>query len=160
MSGADIRIGLGTDSHSFGNSVDALVLGGVEFEGLSRLSGHSDGDALCHAIIDALLGAADMGDIGEHFPDTDPQWKDVHSTELVTQTIACLHNAGWQVINVDCVVIAESPSIGPRRKELQTTLSALVQAPVSVKGKTPEGRVSPDSMLECSAVALLSRIDS
>jgi 2-C-methyl-D-erythritol 2,4-cyclodiphosphate synthase len=133
--------GLGYDCHrfSFGRR---LVLGGVEIPHDRGLDGHSDADALTHAIIDALLGAAGMGDIGEHFPDTDEQWRGADSIELLRAVIGKLAAAGWSPVNVDATVILESPKLGPHRDAIRARLAdalSLDVARVSVKATRGEG---------------------
>jgi len=133
--------GLGYDCHrfSFGRR---LVLGGVEIPHDRGLDGHSDADALTHAIIDALLGAAGMGDIGEHFPDTDEQWRGADSIELLRAVIVKLAAAGWSPVNVDATVILESPKLGPHRDAIRARLAdalSLDVARVSVKATRGEG---------------------
>ena len=134
------RVGFGYDSHRFAEG-RRLVLGGVAFPGETGLAGHSDADALIHALIDALLGAAALGDIGSHFPDTDPAWKDADSTALLKTVVEEVRTAGWHIGNVDATVICERPKIRPRVEEIRTRLSILLGiglSAVSVKGKTNE----------------------
>jgi 2-C-methyl-D-erythritol 2,4-cyclodiphosphate synthase len=116
-----------------------LVLGGVVFEGERGLHGHSDADAIAHAVTDALLGAAGLGDIGQHFPDTDPKWKGADSLELLRQAAALVRAEGWQVGNVDCSVVCEAPKLAPHRIEMQRRLSEAAGGPVTVKGRRAEG---------------------
>ena len=116
-----------------------LVLGGVVFEGERGLHGHSDADAIAHAVTDALLGAAGLGDIGQHFPDTDPRWKGADSLELLRHAAALVRAEGWQVGNVDCSVVCEAPKLAPHRDEMQRRLSAAAGGPVTVKGRRAEG---------------------
>ena len=111
-----IRVGQGFDIHKFTDDPDRrLVLGGVEFPGEPGLAGHSDADAVAHAVADALLGAAGLGDIGEHFPDTDVQWKGVDSLRLLAHVCALVNDAGWTIANVDTSVVCERPKLAPRR---------------------------------------------
>jgi len=136
----DVRVGQGFDIHRFSDDpTRPLVLGGVTFEGARGLHGHSDADAIAHAATDALLGAAGLGDIGEHFPDTDPQWKGVDSLVLLRQAAALVREAGWRVGNVDCSVVCETPKLAPHRAEMQRRLSEAAGAPVTVKGRRAEG---------------------
>ena len=140
-SGLMQRVGIGYDVHRFVEG-RRLVLGGVHIPGPRGLLGHSDADAVCHAITDAILGAANAGDIGRHFPDDDPQWKDASSTELLRQAVTLIHSLGFAVNNVDVVVVAEWPKIQSVAGEMQQRLAeVLLVAPdrVSVKGKTGEG---------------------
>ena len=135
-----MRIGFGYDSHRFEEG-RKLVLGGVEFPGETGLKGHSDADVLLHSIIDALLGAAALGDIGSHFPDTDPKWKDADSAKLLEAVVAEVLGAGFVIGNVDATVICERPKLRPKIDEIRSRLSELLGIPVgsiSVKGKTNE----------------------
>ena len=135
-----MRIGFGYDSHRFEEG-RPLVLGGVLFPGCAGLKGHSDADVLIHAVIDALLGAAALGDIGSHFPDTDPRWKGADSTRLLAAVVAEVRDAGFVVGNVDATVICERPKLRPRVDEIRARLAALLDVEasrVSVKGKTNE----------------------
>jgi 2-C-methyl-D-erythritol 4-phosphate cytidylyltransferase/2-C-methyl-D-erythritol 2,4-cyclodiphosphate synthase len=135
------RSGIGYDAHRFGTG-RPLVLGGVMFAGETGLGGHSDADVVCHAICDALLGAAGAGDIGGHFPDTDPQYAGISSLALLARSAGMVTSAGWQIENVDAVVIAEAPRIAPRAAEMRRALAGamgVTAEQVSVKGKTTEG---------------------
>lgn len=155
-----IRVGQGFDVHRFAADGDdrALVLGGVTFEGERGLVGHSDADAVAHAISDALLGAAGLGDLGMHFPDTDAKWKGVASTEILTRVVEMVRAAGWTIGNVDCNIVTESPKIAPRREEMQEKMTAIVGAPVSIKGRRAEqmGALGRREGLMCLAVAIVS----
>ena len=155
-----IRVGQGFDVHRFAADGDdrALVLGGVTFAGERGLVGHSDADAVAHAISDALLGAAGLGDLGMHFPDTDAKWKGVASTEILTRVVEMVRAAGWTVGNVDCNIVTESPKIAPRREEMQQKMTAIVGAPVSIKGRRAEqmGALGRREGLMCLAVAIVS----
>ncbi|HZQ28764.1 MAG TPA: 2-C-methyl-D-erythritol 2,4-cyclodiphosphate synthase [Acidimicrobiales bacterium] len=153
-----MRVGSGFDVHPFSDDPGrALVLGGVVFEGERGLAGHSDADAVAHAVADALLGAAGLGDIGTHFPDTDPAWAGADSVALVHQVAGLVRDAGWQAANVDCTVVLEAPKLAPRRAEMERTLSEAVGAPVTVKGKRAEGlgALGRGEGVACFAVALL-----
>jgi 2-C-methyl-D-erythritol 2,4-cyclodiphosphate synthase len=135
-----IRIGQGFDIHRFSDDpARPLVLGGVVFEGARGLHGHSDADAVAHAATDALLGAAGLGDIGEHFPDTDPQWKGVDSLVLLRRAAALVREAGYRIDNVDCSVVCETPKLAPHKATMQQRLSEAAGAPVTVKGRRAEG---------------------
>ena len=154
-----MRIGFGYDSHRF-EPGRRLVLGGVEFPGETGLRGHSDADVLIHAIIDALLGAAALGDIGSHFPDTDPKWKDADSAKLLEAVVVEVLGAGFVIRNVDATVICERPKLRPRTDEIRGRLSELLSIPVgsiSVKGKTNEKMddVGAGIGIEVHAVCLL-----
>ena len=160
MSGYDFRVGQGFDVHRFSDdSSRVLVLGGVVFDDERGLVGHSDADAIAHAVADALLGAAGLGDIGQHFPDTDPQWKDVDSLKLLAEVVRLVRTEGWTIGNVDCSVVCESPKLAPRRDDMQNALSMVVGAPVSVKGRRAEGlgALGRREGIACWAVAVLSR---
>jgi 2-C-methyl-D-erythritol 2,4-cyclodiphosphate synthase len=160
-----LRIGVGWDRHRLVPG-RACVLGGVRFPDcpLGPL-GHSDGDAVVHAIIDALLGASALGDIGRHFPDTDPAWAGADSLDLLRRTVALVTEAGWRVVNVDATVITELPAIAPRADDMAVALAGpLGVAPdaVSVKGTRGEG-LGPEGQSECvtaQAVALLIAADA
>ncbi len=137
----DVRVGLGIDFHRFAPG-RALVLGGVEIPHDRGLAGHSDADVLLHAICDALLGAAALGDIGQHFPVGDPAYKGISSLELLRRTVALLAEAGYAPHQVDAVVVAERPTVAPHvplmRERIAAVLGGEVTA-VSVKATTPEG---------------------
>ena len=138
---ATVRMGIGYDSHRLVEG-RPLVLGGVTIPHATGLAGHSDADALCHAITDAVLGAAALGDIGRHFPDTDPRYADADSLELLRIAAALVADAGYLVSNVDAVVVAERPKLAPHVDAIRARLAgALGVRPdqVSVKGKTNEG---------------------
>jgi 2-C-methyl-D-erythritol 2,4-cyclodiphosphate synthase len=136
-----------------------LVLGGVVFDGEPGLVGHSDADAVAHACADALLGAAGLGDIGEHFPDTDPAWAGADSMALLAEVVKMLADAGWRVVNVDCSVVCERPRIAPQRAAMVERLSAVVGAPVGVKGNRAEklGAIGRSEGVVVMAVALVTR---
>ena len=152
-----MRVGQGFDIHRFADDDRPLVLAGVHIVGEPGLHGHSDADAIAHAVSDALLGAAGLGDIGEHFPDSDPQWKGADSMQILRQVVDKVRAAGWQVENVDVNVICERPKIAPHRAAMQANLVAAVGAPVSVKGRRAEGLGSIGRVegIACMAVALL-----
>jgi 2-C-methyl-D-erythritol 2,4-cyclodiphosphate synthase len=155
-----IRIGQGFDVHPFSGDADRpLVLGGVSFAGVPGLAGHSDGDVIAHAVIDALLGAAGLGDIGQHFPDTDPALAGADSVGLVRRAVAALNDAGWYPQNVDCTVVLEEPKVAPRRAAIEARLGDAVGAPVTVKGKRAEGlgALGRSEGIACFAVALVAR---
>jgi 2-C-methyl-D-erythritol 2,4-cyclodiphosphate synthase len=155
-----IRVGQGFDVHPFSGDADRpLVLGGVSFAGATGLAGHSDGDVIAHAVTDALLGAAGLGDIGQHFPDTDPACAGADSIGLLRRAVAALHDAGWYPQNVDCTVVLEEPKVAPQRAAIQARLGDAVGAPVTVKGKRPEGlgALGRAEGIACFAVALVAR---
>lgn len=163
MNAADIRVGQGFDIHRFSDDPDrVLVLGGAVFEGERGLEGHSDADAISHACSDALLGAAGLGDIGMHFPDTDPKWKGADSLTLLRHVVGLITGDGWAVANIDCAVVCERPKLAPRRDEMQATLTAIVGAPVTIKGNRAErlGAIGRTEGIACFATALLVRHES
>ena len=154
-----MRIGFGYDSHRFEDG-RRLVLGGVEFPGEPGLAGHSDADALIHAVIDALFGAAALGDIGSHFPDTDPEWKDADSAKLLEAAVAEVSDAGYRIVNIDATVICERPKLRPKIDAIRERLADILGVDVScvsVKGKTNERMddVGAGVGVEVHAVALL-----
>jgi 2-C-methyl-D-erythritol 2,4-cyclodiphosphate synthase len=135
------RVGIGYDSHRF-EAGRPLVLGGVKVPSARGLAGHSDADALTHAVIDALLGAAGLGDIGQHFPDTDEHWRDADSLDLLSQVAVFLEEHGFAVTHVDATVVCESPKLGPFRDEMRRALATTVGVSaraVNVKFTTNEG---------------------
>jgi 2-C-methyl-D-erythritol 2,4-cyclodiphosphate synthase len=135
------RAGIGYDSHRL-VAGRRLVLGGVELAADRGLAGHSDADVLTHAVIDALLGAAALGDIGVHFPDDDERWRDADSIELLRSAAALVRDAGFEIVNIDATVVLEAPKLGPAREQMRTRLAeALGLAPgdVNVKATTGEG---------------------
>ena len=137
----DVRTGIGWDSHRL-VAGRPLILGGVEFESELGLDGHSDADVLTHAVIDALLGAAGLDDIGAHFPDTDERWKGADSIELLRATVALVAEAGFAVSNVDATIVMERPKVGARRTQMRERLAEAIgvePARVNVKATTGEG---------------------
>jgi 2-C-methyl-D-erythritol 2,4-cyclodiphosphate synthase len=156
-----VRVGMGFDVHPFSDDPDRpMVLGGVRFPGRG-LAGHSDADVIAHACADAMLGAAGLGDIGSHFPDTDPELAGADSLGLLRAVAAEVRAAGWRVANVDCSVVCDEPKLGPSRDEVQARLSEAAGGPVTVKGKRPEGlgALGRGEGVACWAVALLEQED-
>lgn len=156
----DVRVGQGFDVHRFSDDPDRpLMLGGVHFEGERGLVGHSDADAVAHAVADALLGAAGLGDIGQHFPDTDPRWKGVDSLVLLRQVSQLVESDGWRVGNVDCAVVCEAPKLAPRKADMERLLSEAAGGPVTVKGRRAEGlgAIGRREGIACWAVAVIIR---
>jgi 2-C-methyl-D-erythritol 4-phosphate cytidylyltransferase/2-C-methyl-D-erythritol 2,4-cyclodiphosphate synthase len=156
-----VRIGNGYDLHRL-VAGRPLVLGGVTIPFELGLEGHSDADVVCHAVTDAVLGAASMGDIGRHFPDTDPQWKGADSVKLLAHAVSLVRAVGWTVANVDVVVIAERPKLVPVAAQMRENLAAALQCgveQVSVKGKTNEGvdATGAGQAIAAHAVALIQR---
>ncbi|HDJ30234.1 MAG TPA: 2-C-methyl-D-erythritol 2,4-cyclodiphosphate synthase [Candidatus Acetothermia bacterium] len=136
----EVCTGLGIDFHRFAEG-RPLVIGGVEIPHDKGLLGHSDADVLVHAICDALLGAAGLGDIGTHFPDTDPRYSGISSLRLLEQVMGMVREAGWRPVNVDCVLIAQSPKLGPHFPRMRDALSPLLAIPpdrIGLKATTPE----------------------
>ncbi len=158
--GAATRVGNGLDVHRFSDDPDRhLVLAGCRFDGERGLVGHSDADAVAHAVTDALLGAAGLGDIGEHFPDTDERWRGADSMRLLAHVVDLLASSGWSIVNVDCNVMCEAPKLAPRREEMERNLRDVVGAPVSVKGRRAEGlgALGRREGIACWAVAMIER---
>jgi 2-C-methyl-D-erythritol 2,4-cyclodiphosphate synthase len=155
------RVGIGYDTHRT-SGARTLVLGGIELRGVPGLQGFSDSDVLAHAVIDAVLGAAALGDIGRHFPDTDPQYENADSIELLREVVARIASDGWQVGNVDATVICEEPRISPLAAEMAERLAGALRvepACVSVKGTTNEGLgfLGRGEGIAALAVAMLHR---
>ena len=160
MEGFEIRVGHGFDVHRAGTDPDRpLILGGCVFPGLAGLVGHSDGDAIAHAVADALLGAAGLGDLGQLFPDTDPALEGADSIGLLERVAATLIGDGWTIGNADCSVVCESPKLAPRRAEMQRRLSGAIGAPVSVKGRRAEGlgAIGRGEGVVCFAAVVVTR---
>ena len=153
-----MRIGNGFDFHPWsGDAERVLVLGGVRFEGFRGLSGFSDADVLAHACIDAVLSPAGLGDVGSLFPDDDVKNKDANSLDLFRAAVCLLQDAGWQVVNIDCTVVLDSPKISSVREDIQRNLSEVAGAPVTVKGKRTEASKSLTDGVRCYAVALVQQ---
>jgi 2-C-methyl-D-erythritol 2,4-cyclodiphosphate synthase len=155
----NLRVGLGVDAHAFAEGVP-LLLGGVRFDSPRGLAGHSDGDVITHALIDAVLGAAGLGDIGSLFPSDGATPEGVSSLDLLRDAVAQVREAGYSVVNADCVLIGEQPRIAARRGELERTLTDLVAAPVSVRATTTDrlGFTGRGEGLAAQAVALVERV--
>jgi 2-C-methyl-D-erythritol 2,4-cyclodiphosphate synthase len=159
---SDLRVGIGVDAHAF--SKDArLVLGGVELPGEAGLAGHSDGDVIAHALVDALLGAAGLGDIGAFFPSGDPRWEGVSSLLLLERAYEAVREAGFELVNADCVLVGERPRIADRRREMEERLAAALgvgPGQLSVRATTTDGLgfTGRGEGLGAHAVALLSRL--
>ncbi len=138
---SSIRVGLGIDFHRFAEG-RPLVIGGVEIPYEKGLLGYSDADVLTHALCDALLGAAGLGDIGAHFPDTDPQYRGISSLKLLARVVAMVRDAGYRPVNVDCVLIAQAPKLVPHFPGMRKALSPILGLPaegVGLKATTAEG---------------------
>lgn len=159
-----LRIGHGYDAHRFAEPADnrPLMLGGIEVPHDRGLLAHSDGDALIHALCDALLGAAALGDIGRHFPDTDQAYKNADSAVLLQKVLGLIKNLGWSVVNADMTILAQSPKMAPHINAMRSRLALLLEIDidaVNVKASTTEGMgfVGRKEGLETHAVVLLSR---
>lgn len=154
-----LRIGHGFDIHRFsGVPGRPLVLGGVTIAGVAGLAGHSDADVVAHALADALLGAVGLGDLGRHFPDTDPAWAGADSLALLARVTALVGGAGMQVVNADCTVVCERPRLAEHTAAMGRRLGDVVGAPVSVKATRAEGLGTLGRVegIACMSVALLS----
>jgi 2-C-methyl-D-erythritol 2,4-cyclodiphosphate synthase len=154
----DVRVGLGFDVHARAAGRD-LWLGGVHFPGEAGLEGHSDGDVVCHAVADAMLGAAALGDIGAHFPDTDPAVADIEGVQVLARTRDLLTQAGMSTASCDVTVVCERPAITHRREEMRERIASVLGAPldrVSVKASRPEGLGLSGDGVGCLAVAVVS----
>jgi len=157
----ELRVGLGMDAHKLVEGVP-LVLGGVQLDHPRGLAGHSDGDVVAHALIDALLGAADLGDIGTFFPSDDEQYRDASSLDLLWKAYREVRDAGWVLVNADCVLIGEAPRIADVREEMASRLAEAIgveQGHVSVRATTTDvlGFEGRGEGLAAHAVALLRR---
>ena len=157
-----MRVGIGYDSHRLVEG-RKLIIGGVEIPFEKGLSGHSDADVLCHAIIDAIIGALGLGDIGTHFPDTDPKWKDASSIQLLRHILILTEASGYEVAWLDSIVIAERPRIAPHIEAMKRTISqsGISQGSLNIKAKTNEGMgfIGRGEGIAAQAVCLLSRIE-
>jgi 2-C-methyl-D-erythritol 2,4-cyclodiphosphate synthase len=155
------RVGCGFDTHRLGVG-RPLVLGGVPVDYSRGPIGHSDGDVILHAVTDALLGAAGLGDIGDCYPDTDPRWAGAASRRFVTETLTKLNEAGWAVVNLDVTLLAQEPRLGPVKAAIRASLAQMLGIPekrVNVKAKTGEkvGHIGRGEAIGCQAVVLLTR---
>ena len=156
---SELRIGLGVDAHAFSDGVP-LVLGGVAIESPRGLAGHSDGDVIAHALIDALLGGAGLGDIGSLFPPGEAEWEGASSLDLLRRAAAQVHEAGWELVNADCVLIGEEPRIAPLREQMRERLAEAVGADperINVRATTTDklGFTGRGQGLAAQAVALV-----
>ncbi|MGP0032921.1 MAG: 2-C-methyl-D-erythritol 2,4-cyclodiphosphate synthase [Acidimicrobiales bacterium] len=153
-----MRIGQGLDIHPFSRDPHRpLVLGGVVIEGARGLAGHSDADAVCHALADAVLGAVGLGDLGRHFPDTEARWAEADSVDLLTRVVAMATDRGFACVNADCTVMAEAPRLAPHTDAMAVRLSSVLRAPVSVKATRAEGlgALGRAEGIACLAIVLL-----
>lgn len=156
------RSGIGYDVHRFVEG-RRLVIGGVEIPHPMGLDGHSDADVLLHAIADAILGAAALGDIGQHFPPGDDEWKGIDSRELLRRSVTMVTGAGWALVNIDCTVIAEAPKIAPHSAAMRLEIREVTGLPIdaiSVKATTSErmGFVGREEGIAAMAVAMIAPI--
>ena len=138
---SELRVGIGVDAHRFEDGV-RLVLGGVEVAAPRGLAGHSDGDVVAHALIDALLGAAGLGDIGELFPSSNERWRGASSLDLLARAYASVREAGYELVNADCVLVGEEPRIAPLRAEMRSRLASALgvdPAAIAVRATTTDG---------------------
>ena len=157
---ADVRVGIGIDAHALEDGVP-LVLGGVEFDHPRGLAGHSDGDVVAHALIDALLGAAGLGDIGSLFPSGDDRFRGSSSLALLSEAYARVREAGWRLVNADCVLVGEEPRIAAHRGEMRRRLEAAIgEGEVNVRATTTDrlGFAGRGEGLAAQAVALVEQI--
>lgn len=157
-SAPELRVGQGIDVHRFSEDPRRLlVLGGLTIPGSQGLAGHSDADVVCHALADALLGAAGLGDIGRHFPDDDHRYAGADSTKLLAAVVAQVHQGGWRVLNADCTVVCERPRLAGHVAAMELRLGDVLGAPVSVKATSAEGlgALGRAEGVACLAVALL-----
>ena len=154
-----MRVGIGHDTHRLVEG-RRLVLGGVSIDHPLGLFGHSDADVVCHAVADALMGAAGLGDIGELFPDTDPQWRGLDSTRLLAEVVDRIEQMGWRAVNCDVIIHAQEPKLGGHKPSIRANLSRLLRVELScvnVKAKTGEhvGPIGRGEAISCHAVVLL-----
>ena len=157
-----VRVGQGFDIHRFVDQSDTdskLILGGVHFANERGLIGHSDADVIAHAVSEAILGACGLGNIGEHFPDTDPKWKNVDSLILLSNVAKMAVENHFEIGNIDCSVVCEQPKISLHRDEMQMKLSSAAGAPVTIKGRRAEGlgSLGRSEGIACWAVAVVTQ---
>jgi 2-C-methyl-D-erythritol 2,4-cyclodiphosphate synthase len=160
----DLRIGLGIDAHALAEGVP-LVLGGIALDHPSGLAGHSDGDVIAHALVDALLGAAGLGDIGSLFPSGDERWHGADSLDLLREAYGRVTAAGWSLVNADCVLVGEEPRIAPHREQMRARLAGALDVDterVNVRATTTDrlGFTGRGEGLAAQAVALLGRAET
>lgn len=155
----NVRVGFGHDTHRLGEG-RPLILGGIRIEHPRGLIGHSDADVVLHALADALLGAAGLGDIGEHYPDTDPKWRGLDSGRLLAEVVDRLDAAGWRTVNCDLIIHAQEPKLGPNKPLMRANIARLLgvePTAVNVKAKTGEhvGPIGRAEAMACEAVVLI-----
>jgi len=154
----DVRVGIGFDSHPQAAG-RALFLAGARFDDEPGLGGHSDGDAVCHALADALLGSVALGDVGQHFPDTDPEFEGIAGMDLLARVVAMLVQLGFVPQRCDVTVLAERPAVAPRREEMRRNIAAALSVPVtevSVKATRPEGLGLAGDGVGCLATVVVA----
>jgi 2-C-methyl-D-erythritol 2,4-cyclodiphosphate synthase len=157
-----MRVGIGYDVHRFSTDESRpMIVGGVRFEGVAGLDGHSDADVVAHSIADAMLGAASLGDLGAHFSDADEQWRGADSLTLLAQVAEMVGREGLALVNADCTVVGERPRIAEARLEMMRALSTAARGPVHVKATRPEGlgALGRKEGLACMAVVLLGEVE-
>ena len=162
MTPLEFRVGLGHDTHRLAAGRE-LILGGVRIEYDRGLEGHSDADVLLHAIVDALLGAAGLGDIGDAFPDTDPRYKGIDSALLLQDALLRVRGHGWRLVNLDCTIHAQKPKLSPHKVAIRARLAELLETPaahINVKAKTGElvGPVGREESMSADAIVLLQKV--
>ena len=158
---SSVRVGQGIDVHRFSEDPHRpLVLGGVVIEGARGLGGHSDADAVSHALADAVLGAVGLGDLGRHFPDTDAVWEGANSVALLTEVVRMAAEHGYTCANADCTIIADTPRLAPHTAAMVSLLSGVLGAPVSVKATRAEGlgALGRAEGIACMAIVLMSQV--
>ena len=156
-----MRIGQGVDVHPFSEDPHRpLVLGGVAIEGARGLRGHSDADAVCHAVADAVLGAVGLGDLGQHFPDTDDAWAGANSVALLGEVVRMAADHGYACANADCTIVADTPRLAPHTAAMAERLSEVLGAPASVKATRAEGlgALGRAEGIACLAVVLMDEV--
>jgi 2-C-methyl-D-erythritol 2,4-cyclodiphosphate synthase len=158
---SDLRVGIGVDAHAFSSGA-TLVLGGIELPGEPGLLGHSDGDVVAHALVDAVLGAAGLGDIGSFFPSDEAEWEGASSLLFLERAMAAVREAGYELVNADCVLVGERPRIAPIRGEMEARVAAALGVEagrITVRATTTDGLgfTGREEGLAAQAVALLSR---
>jgi 2-C-methyl-D-erythritol 2,4-cyclodiphosphate synthase len=156
-----LRVGIGHDTHRLVEG-RPLILGGLKLDHSRGLAGHSDADVVCHAVADAVLGAAGLGDIGEHYPDTDARWKGLDSTRLLAEVLEQVRAAGWRIGNCDVIIHAQEPKLGAHKATIRANLASLLglsDTAVNVKAKTGEhvGPIGRGEAIACHAVVLIER---
>lgn len=157
-----LRVGIGHDTHRLSEG-RPLILGGLKIDHPRGLVGHSDADVVCHAVADALLGAAGLGDIGEHYPDTDPKWQGANSTHLLAEVVKWIQQKGWQTVNCDLTIHAQEPKLGPHKPAIRANLARILgvnESDINVKAKTGEhvGPIGRAEAIACEAVVLIAPV--